>query len=473
VLILLLPAITIQAQFNPKTICRIEEGKIYFRIDLNWTKDQRKELTRLFDLDTMVVKGVYEGKKEITSKGSGWQVVRLNNHLVELSKVLNTMPVKPSNTNDVIMLDDRWLSIAGAAERVSATYGINRFTRYSVFQYNKGIARFFLPGNRNAKQVFLSGSFNEWSTSQLLMIPCDSGWTIRLKLSPGKYSYKYIIDGNWTPDPFNKLNEDDMNGGYNSVVYCYNYMFRLKGYANAHNVLLAGSFNDWNEHELKMIHVGDNWAISIYLREGTHTYKYIVDKEWIPDPGNKLTRPDGRGNFNSVIGLGDSVLFRLEGYPAAKKVILSGNFNAWNEAELMMDKTPGGWELYYVLGPGYYEYKFIVDGKWITDPANPNFVGAGEFQNSVLVHKANHVFVLDKYPDARQVIVTGSFTGWDKYNFKMVKKDGKWTYSIYLNPGKYTYKFIVDESWILDPGNELWEENEYGTGNSVLWIGPS
>jgi hypothetical protein len=29
---------------------------------------------------------------------------------------------------------------------------------------------------------------------------------------------------------------------------------------------------------------------------------------------------------------------------------------------------------------------------------------------------------------------------------------------------------IVDKEWKLDPGNELWEENEYGTGNSVLWI---
>ena len=472
-LVLLLSALTSSAQFDPKKICRVENGKIIFRIDLNWTVDQRKELIRLFDLDTLVVKGVYEGKSEISAKGSSWQVVKLDNHMIELSKLLNAMPVKPFAADDIIMMDDRWLNSEGAAERVSATYGVNKFTRYTAFQYSKGIARFFLPGNRNAKQVFLSGSFNGWSTTQLTMNSCDSGWIIRLKLLPGKYSYKYIIDGKWTADPFNRLKEDDTYGSYNSVVFCYNHMFRLKGYGSAHNVILAGSFNNWNDRELKMIPVAGGWAISVYLREGTHTYKYIVDKAWITDPENKLKRPDGRGNFNSVIGLGDSVMFRLKGYTSAKKVILSGNFNGWNEEELQMDKSSIGWQLYYVVGPGNYEYKFIVDGKWITDPDNPNSTGTGVYQNSFIAHKANHIFVLDQYPEARQVIVTGSFNGWDKENFKMIRKEGKWTFPIYLIPGKYIYKFIVDGKWILDPGNKLWEDNEYGSGNSVLWIAPS
>ena len=470
ILVFLLSAFSVLAQFDPKTICRVENGKVFFRIDLNWTKDQRKELIRLFDLDSLVVNGVYSGKKTVTVKGTSWQVVRLNDHLVELSKILAAMPVNPPSANDIIMLDDRWLKITGAAERVSVTYGVNRFTRYSVFRYNKGIARFFLPGNLKANQVFLSGSFNAWSTTQIPMNPCDSGWTVNLKLLPGKYSYKYIIDGKWTADPFNRLKEDDTYNGYNSVFYCYNYLFRLKGYKTANNVILTGSFNDWNEKELKMIPVTGGWAISVYLREGTYAYKYIVDESWITDPENKLKRPDGKGNFNSVMGLGDSLLFLLKGYPSATRVILSGNFNNWNEAELEMDKTSQGWQLWYVLGPGNYEYKFIVDGKWMTDPVNPNSTGEGEYQNSVLSHKANHVFMLNRYPDAKQVIVTGSFNGWNKDNFKMVKKGETWTFPIYLTPGKYTYKFIVDDEWILDPANELWETNEYGTGNSVLWV---
>ena len=52
----------------------------------------------------------------------------------------------------------------------------------------------------------------------------------------------------------------------------------------------------------------------------------------------------------------------------------------------------------------------------------------------------------------------------------MSKQDGKWILPLFLNPGKYTYKFIIDGKWILDPANKLYEENEYGTDNSVLWV---
>jgi hypothetical protein len=52
----------------------------------------------------------------------------------------------------------------------------------------------------------------------------------------------------------------------------------------------------------------------------------------------------------------------------------------------------------------------------------------------------------------------------------MKKEDGQWTLDVYLGYGKHTYKFIVDGKWILDPDNKLWEQNEYSTGNSVLWI---
>jgi hypothetical protein len=39
-----------------------------------------------------------------------------------------------------------------------------------------------------------------------------------------------------------------------------------------------------------------------------------------------------------------------------------------------------------------------------------------------------------------------------------------------LPTGKNRYKFIVDGTWMIDPGNKLWEPNEFDTGNSVVWI---
>lgn len=63
--------------------------------------------------------------------------------------------------------------------------------------------------------------------------------------------------------------------------------------------------------------------------------------------------------------------FRLEGYPEASVVALAGSFNQWNESQLLFGREGGEWVCRVDLDPGWYAYKFIVDGNWILDPANP------------------------------------------------------------------------------------------------------
>lgn len=60
------------------------------------------------------------------------------------------------------------------------------------------------------------------------MTRTDSGWIISIPLKPGKYLYKFIVDGKWQLDQGNKLKEKDENGITNSVVYCSNYVFNLR-----------------------------------------------------------------------------------------------------------------------------------------------------------------------------------------------------------------------------------------------------
>ncbi|MFA6379349.1 MAG: glycogen-binding domain-containing protein [Candidatus Omnitrophota bacterium] len=55
----------------------------------------------------------------------------------------------------------------------------------------------------------------------------------------------------------------------------------------------------------------------------------------------------------------------------ATSVLLTGDFNAWSQAGLKMKKEKNGvWKTDLELSAGRYEYKFVVDGKWWTDPAN-------------------------------------------------------------------------------------------------------
>lgn len=55
--------------------------------------------------------------------------------------------------------------------------------------------------------------------------------------------------------------------------------------------------------------------------------------------------------------------------PSAQSVYIAGAFNDWHPSVTEMLKADGGrWIKELALPPGNYEYRFVVDGKWVTDP---------------------------------------------------------------------------------------------------------
>jgi len=473
-LLAFVPGLRSIAQNKPQNVCYINNDRIYFQLDKRWSAKEKKEISNLFSLDSSLIEQAFLNHATFMYDSIVWNVEQIDNNLIELSKPLAGKQ-SAFHPNDVLLIDDGWFINPISIKQFFSSpkkIGFNKFAREPGVKYTDGIAHFLLTGYEKAANVYLSGSFNNWSTMQLPMQKTASGWESSLKLVPGRYEYKFIIDGKWIHDPNNLQKEDDGQAGYNSILYCCNYEFKLQGYTNAKKVILTGSFNGWQEKDLKMLRMPGGWSLPVYLEEGTHAYKFIVDGEWITDPANKITRLDADGNINSFMAIGDTLLFTLKGFLNAEKVILTGNFNGWSTNELLMNRTNTGWELPYVLAAGTYEYKFIVDGKWMADPANPVTTGSGDYVNSCVTFKPSYTFELSQFSDAKNVIVTGSFNGWSEDGYRMYKKDGVWICPVFLKPGKYTYKFIVDGKWLIDPANELWEENEYGTGNSVLWIEP-
>ena len=80
-----------------------------------------------------------------------------------------------------------------------------------------------------------------------------------------------------------------------------NTTFKLKGYPDANLVVLAGTFNNWNQSQFVFGREGDEWVCRIDLEPGKHAYKFIVDGNWILDPANAVTEEDAAGNVNSVL----------------------------------------------------------------------------------------------------------------------------------------------------------------------------
>ena len=70
-----------------------------------------------------------------------------------------------------------------------------------------------------AKAVFLAGEMNDWQTDSLPMHKNEKGeWTLTVYLGSGRWSYKFVQDGQWLTDAHNPSKHSDGQGGYNSVL---------------------------------------------------------------------------------------------------------------------------------------------------------------------------------------------------------------------------------------------------------------
>lgn len=71
-----------------------------------------------------------------------------------------------------------------------------------------------------AKEVYIVGDFNNWAVQQSCKLNSrQSGkWEKNLDLNPGKYRYKFVVDGQWLQDPQNKQTEANPFGGVDSVL---------------------------------------------------------------------------------------------------------------------------------------------------------------------------------------------------------------------------------------------------------------
>jgi 1,4-alpha-glucan branching enzyme len=73
--------------------------------------------------------------------------------------------------------------------------------------------------------------------------------------------------------------------------------------------------------------------------------------------------------------------------PQAQSVVVAGVFNDWDLSRTPLSPGPAGtWKATVWLPAGRYEYRFVVDGQWISDPRAKECVqNAFGSTNSVLV----------------------------------------------------------------------------------------
>ena len=293
----------------------------------------------------------------------------------------------------------------------------------------------------SAGSVHLAGEFNGWSDSANQMTNEDGIWTLVLELAPGTYQYKFVADGTWQQDPANPQTADDGFGGQNSIVTVPEGVETLAA-------------------------AGDGAVAAATIASAATA---------------TAATTTGSGKYQ--------VTFTYEA-PGAGAVYLAGDFNGWSDSADLMSKQDGVWTLAKELDAGKYMYKFVADGSWQQDPANPQSaddgfggknsiidvpgggggaVAAAAAPTTATGGKTPVTFEFNS-PGSSAVYLAGDFNGWSDSADLMSEKDGVWTLTKELDAGEYMYKFVVDGSWTQDPSNPASTDDGFGGQNSVLRV---
>jgi len=93
-------------------------------------------------------------------------------------------------------------------------------TVYGALPIEGGVR--FVCHSPGAKSVQVAGDFNQWTAAdgKAEMAETDQPgvWSREVRLPPGRYAYRLIIDGRWCSDPANPYVESNPYGELNSVV---------------------------------------------------------------------------------------------------------------------------------------------------------------------------------------------------------------------------------------------------------------
>lgn len=327
-------------------------------------------------------------------------------------------------------------------------------------------------------------------------------------------SFKVAFNGDWNNGEIPSQNYNlKIPKGNKNITILANYLtgevYESINTPNINNeVSLIGTIrcdenNNWNENnkDFDMYKIDSSrYIYSIRLSAGSYEYKSCLNHSWnesYPSNNKKLDiKSDTNVVFitdlneknvydsindldkvNNILGatkipevlsgpvINDDgkVTFKYKN-EASKEVYLVGNMTNWDSGKILMTKNNEGvWSTSLRVGDNAQalEYKFIVDGKYITDPLNEKIKDGNSFVD---------------FPEykGRPVTLPGSIQSaigqgsWDptKTEFTYI---GNGNYKLELKnvkPGTYEYKIAINHSW--DPENYGLKGVEHGSNISII-----
>jgi glycosidase len=162
------------------------------------------------------------------------------------------------------------------------------------------------------KQVNLFGQFNSWDRASLPMEDSDGNgvYEIRIPLDPGRYEYKFFVDGKELIDPKNPVKVPNGLGDFNSIViiepeksdkmYLHCLSYKPEDQTKTFNYYFEGDYSPLTK-EANVIALLDNQVINPSLiKVNGHTISIIFPDDLID--GKRLLRVAVRaeGKFSNI-----------------------------------------------------------------------------------------------------------------------------------------------------------------------------
>jgi 1,4-alpha-glucan branching enzyme len=76
----------------------------------------------------------------------------------------------------------------------------------------------FLYEASDATSVRVTGSFCDWADGYALKKDKKGVWKASVSLRPGRYEYRFVVDGEWRDDPKARERVRNAYGGENAIV---------------------------------------------------------------------------------------------------------------------------------------------------------------------------------------------------------------------------------------------------------------
>jgi opacity protein-like surface antigen len=176
-------------------------------------------------------------------------------------------------------------------------------------------------------------------------------------------SWFLTVSGTYQERDFSERAAGEETDEYWQVGAGLRYVFAPGWTATARYGYADYTWPDGNSHDTHRLAIGFNY---VWGRRNAPPPTVRLDA-LTQDSGGAIQQPDAAGNVH----------LRIQA-PNAVTVAVAGGFNDWNpDANPLRKGADGWWETRLELGPGTYEYIYIIDGEWTTPPESKLTVDDG------------------------------------------------------------------------------------------------